>query len=160
MVATTVGMAASLYVMVSAVLPTNVADPTVLALSNRGFHSSAAPGYCCLNDTVLEVTLVRGGRQAWDAGLTFYVLSPDKSQLLLQGDLLAAPGDPALLYLGVYHGTPDEVSVMNLAYVDADVNGYATAPDYLDLRGMSKEYHGATIVVMGRAGQIGQAVLP
>ncbi len=160
MVATTVGMAASLWVMVSGFLPTNAADPTVLALSNRGFHTGAAPGYCCLNDTALEVTVLRGDRQPWNEGITFSVLSADRSQLLLQGDLVPVPANPALLYLGVYHGSPDEVSVMNMGYVDADANGYASAPDYLDLRGMSKEYHGATLLLIGPEGQIATAALP
>lgn len=160
MVATTVGMGASLYFMVWGLLPSTGTEPTFLLLTNRGYHNAAGSGYCCLNDSVLEVTLLRGTRQSWEGAISFEIVSADGSQMLLQGDLVAVPADQALLYVGVYHGSPDEVSVINIGYVDADANGYASAPDFIDLRGMSKEYHIAKILLTTHAGQIGSATIP
>lgn len=160
MVATTIGMAASLYFTVWGLLPSNVGEPTVLILTSRGYHMAAGSGYCCLNDSVLEVNLLYGDRQSWEGTISFQIVSADGTQMLLQGELVPAPADQGLLYVGVYHGSPDEVSVINIGYVDADLNGYASAPDYIDLRGMSKEYHFANVLLITRVGQIGSTTLP
>ena len=160
MVATTIGMGASLFFTVQGLLPTTIGEPTVLILTSRGYHNAAGSGYCCLNDSVLEVNLLHGDRQTWEGSISFEIISANGTQMLLQGELVAAPANQSLLYVGVYHGSPDEVSVINIGYVDADANGYASAPDYIDLRGMSKEYHFAQLLLISQEGQIGSTTLP
>jgi len=89
MVATTIGMGASLFFTVQGLLPTTIGEPTVLILTSRGYHNAAGSGYCCLNDSVLEVNLLHGDRQTWEGSISFEIISANGTQMLLQGELVA-----------------------------------------------------------------------
>lgn len=160
MVVMTAGMAASLFFMYSGIASEPRAVPTHLALADKGQVHADAPGYCCLNDTLLEVSSSFGEPRAWESGLQFQILGAGAGPVIMQGDLLAAPADPAAYYVGVYHGSPDEASIVNVGYVDLDRNSVASAPDHIEIRGMSKEYHSATFNIVAGVAVIATQVLP
>lgn len=160
MVVMTAVMAASVFFMWSGVANEAPTIPTRIVLGDARQVPANAPGYCCLNDTLLEVVSAFGDARAWDSGLEFQIIDAATGALIMRGDLQPAPADPSKYYVGVYHGSPSEASIVNVGYVDLDGNSFASAPDHIEVRGMSKEYHQATFRILGGTATLASQMLP
>jgi hypothetical protein len=158
MVIMTVGMAASMYIMLGGVLSqSNVEVPTLLTLRDTGQQHSGAPGYCCLNDTFLQIIDASGKTRHWNPPLQFQIWDASGAVLFIQGDLNPVANDP---YVGVYHGAPDELSVVSIGFVDLDRDGLVSVTDTFQIRGMSKEYHDASLKITTEGVMLASYTLP
>jgi len=137
------GMAGSLYLMTIGLAPAGpLQTPTLLLLKEVSSTHTTAPGFTHLNDSFFQVSTVSGARQRWDGdGLSFQLWDRNESFVLLQGDLL--PKVDGQEYLGIYHGSPSEPSIVAVWYVDFGGDSVLSVGDTLQVRGASQEYHGA-----------------
>lgn len=160
MVLMTLVMAITVFLMVSNPFQQASTPATNLIFKDsRQFHANA-PGYCCLNDTILELASVTGASRGWESSLEFQIKDAFGAQMLLQGELTPAASDPADYYLGVYHGAPDQPSIINVGYADVDRDSFISAPDHIEVRGMSQEYHGAVFTLVADGLPMATAKLP
>lgn len=145
MVAMTVGMAGSLFVMTTSLIsPYTPPAVSFLTFQSSGTYGSATPDYCCLNDSYVQVIEVGGNPLPWSSSLQFVIRSLT-GEILLRGDLEPTPADP---YLGIYHAGPGTPSVPVVGYEDVEPLGWVTPADTVQIYGMSEEYHGATLQVL------------
>lgn len=158
MVIMTIGMAGSMYIMFAGMISqSNVQVPTYLALRDTGQEHSNAPGYCCLNDTFLQIIDASGKTRTWDPPLRFQIWDASGGTLYLQGDLTPAPADP---YLGVYQGDASEASIVSVGFVDLDRDGIVSVADTFQIRGMSDHYHDASFKITTEGVQLASYTLP
>lgn len=155
-----VAMSATLYVTVGGIFSNVGETPTSLSFRDTGASHANTPDYCCLNDTVLEVVYSAGTPWDWANGVQFQIYNAANGEMLVQGDLYEAPRDQAFAYLGIYHGSPDEASIINIGFADINSDGTVSASDHIEIRGMSKEFHFATLRVIADAREIGSHALP
>ena len=146
------GMAASLYITTVGLVPSGpLQTPTFLLLKEVSSNHATAPGYTHLNDSFFQVTAASGAPVRWDgAALSFQLWDQAGGRLMVQGDLLPKPDGQE--YLGVYHGSPAEPSVVAVWYVDLGGDNVLGVGDTLQVRGASQEYHGGHFKLIG-AGQ-------
>ncbi len=160
MVIIVVVMSATLWFTFNGIFSNATETNTVVGMKDNGLIAATAPDYCCLNDTLIEITFTSGGARAWQSGVQFLVESPVDSAVIVQGDLNEAPRDRDFYYIGIYHGSPNEASIANIGYNDFNSDGQISAGDRIELRGLSKEFHGATIVLVGGDNTLGSHILP
>jgi len=153
-------MAVSLYFMFTAIATNAAPIASAVTLRDTGAVQGGAPGYCCLNDTTLEVVAALGDAPSWGSAVEFAIVSSRTGTMLVQGYIEAEPPDANLLYLGVFHGSDDEPSVINIWYIDSDRDGLVTVSDHISVRGMSKEFHGADFRLVADGRVIGLRPLP
>jgi len=141
MVAMTVGMAGSLFVMVSNIVSPYTPPPaSFLALQSAGTYASKAPDYCCLNDSFVQVIDVGGDALFWGPEMTYQITAID-GDVLIRGDLEDAPAVD--YYLGVFHAGPGTPSIPVVGFIDVEPLDQVSAADTIQIYGMSEEFHGA-----------------
>jgi hypothetical protein len=160
MVVIVVVMSATLWFTFNGIFTTATDSHTVVGMHDNGFVAATTPDYCCLNDTIIEITFASGGARSWESGVQFVVESGNDSAVMVQGDLFEAAHDRAFYYIGIYHGSADEASIANIGYNDFNGDGQISAGDRIEMRGMSKEFHGASIVLVGGDNTLGTHILP
>ena len=155
MVLTMVVMAVSVYFMFNALSENAANIPTAVTFRSAGTEPASVPGYCCLNDTTVEIIATLGDPQIWAPTLEYSIVSDTTGELLVQGYLEQEPTNASEIYLGVYQGSDAEASIINIWYTDVDRNGVVSVSDHIALRGMSKEFHQALFRVVSEGRTIG-----
>lgn len=160
MVVVMIVMAASVYLMYGALVQDAANIPTSITFRSVGTTPATIPGICCLNDTTIEVVTTLGNPQVWAPAIEYTIESTQNGQLLVQGYLEEEPANLTLIYLGVYHGSDAEPSIVNIWYADVDHNGIISLSDHISVRGMSQEFHGAKMIFFASGHTLGQQIIP
>lgn len=160
MVITTATMGAAAYLMYAAIADQAASVPPAFLFRASNPQGSQVPDYCCLNDTIVDVISTVGPPQEWGPAMEYTINNADDGSLMMQGYLIEEPQNLTDIYLGVYWGSPDEASIINLWFSDIDRDTFVSPTDHLSLRGMSKEFHGAVLRVVSSGRVVGTQVLP
>ncbi len=145
MVVMTVGMGASLFVMTAnLVSPYTPPQVSFLGLQSAGTYASGAPGYCCLNDSFVQIIDVGGDALVWGPRMQYQITSLT-GEVLIRGDLEPAP--LVDFYLGVFHAGPGIASIPRIGFIDVEPLDEVSAADTIQIYGMSEEYHGANLKI-------------
>jgi hypothetical protein len=153
-------IAASLFLMVTAFSDSAANIPPAFTLRSAGSVPATIPGYCCLNDSTVDIIATLGDPQVWGPSLEYTLVSDQTGELLLQGFLEQEPQNGSDIYLGVYQGDDNQPSIINIWYTDVDRNGIVSVSDHISLRGMSKDYHRAIFRVVGDGRTLGTQTIP
>jgi hypothetical protein len=146
LVAMAVGMAASMFIMVSnLVAPFTPPTSTFIGMHGAGSYHAEAPGYCCLNDSFFQVVSTGGTLPSWGPEMQYQIVAIS-GQTLIRGDMVPAPASD--LYAGVSHSGPGFASIPVVGYIDVYPLDQISEADTIQLYGMSEEYHGATFKLL------------
>jgi hypothetical protein len=159
MVLVMVAMSASVYLMYGAVVTDASNIPTAVTFRSSGTAPANVPDFPGLNDTTIDVATTLGNPHIWAPSIEFTIESTQNADVLMTGYLAEEPANISEIYLGVYYSSDSEASIANVWYKDVDANGIISVSDHISVRGMSRQFHGATFRVFASGHQLGVQVI-